>query len=145
MEPEGSLPCSQEPTTGPNSEPDNQINTTPSYLSKIDFNIFHPPTSWSSQWSLSFWLSHQYPIYILLLPIRVTCPTHLILFDLIVLITFDEEDDDGDDDNNNNNNTLQGLNLSARSVVKHQAIFFLASLDHFFLSAANENLLGNSF
>jgi hypothetical protein len=29
--------------------------------------------------------------------------------------------------------------------VKHQAIFFLASLDHFFLSAANENLLGNSF
>jgi hypothetical protein len=27
-----------------------------------------PPTSWSSQWSLSFWLSHQYPICIPLLP-----------------------------------------------------------------------------
>jgi hypothetical protein len=38
----------------------NQINpiyTIPSYLSKIYFNIVHPTTSWSSQWSLSFWLS----------------------------------------------------------------------------------------
>jgi hypothetical protein len=26
--------------------------------------IVHPPTSWSSQWSLSFWLSHQCPIFI---------------------------------------------------------------------------------
>jgi hypothetical protein len=30
------------------------IPTTPSYLSKINFNIVHPPTSWSSQWSLSY-------------------------------------------------------------------------------------------
>jgi hypothetical protein len=30
---------------------------------KIHFNIVHPPTSWSSQWSLTFWLSHQYPRY----------------------------------------------------------------------------------
>jgi hypothetical protein len=37
MKPEGSLPRSQEPSTGP-------------YLSKIHFNIVHPPTSWSSQW-----------------------------------------------------------------------------------------------
>jgi hypothetical protein len=28
------------------------------------FSIAHPPTPWSSQWSLSFWLSHQYPICI---------------------------------------------------------------------------------
>jgi hypothetical protein len=27
---------------------------------KIHFNIVDPPTSWSSQWSLTFWLSHQY-------------------------------------------------------------------------------------
>jgi hypothetical protein len=39
----------------------NPIHTTPSYLSKIHFNIVHSPTSWSSQWSLSFWISHQYP------------------------------------------------------------------------------------
>jgi hypothetical protein len=37
------------------------IQFIPSYLSKIHFNIVHLPTSWSSQWSLSFWLSHQYP------------------------------------------------------------------------------------
>jgi hypothetical protein len=29
----------------------NPIYTIPSYLSKIHFNIVHPPTSWSSQWS----------------------------------------------------------------------------------------------
>jgi hypothetical protein len=42
----------------------NPIHSIPSYLSKIHFNIVHPPTSWSSQWSLSFWLSRQYPICI---------------------------------------------------------------------------------
>jgi hypothetical protein len=29
----------------------NSIHTIQSYLSKIHFNIVHPPTSWSSQWS----------------------------------------------------------------------------------------------
>jgi hypothetical protein len=42
----------------------NPIHTIPSYLSEIHINIVHPHTSWSSQWSLSFWLSHQYPICI---------------------------------------------------------------------------------
>jgi hypothetical protein len=37
-------------------------------LPEIHFNIVHPPTSWSSQWSLSSWLSHQYPICIPLHP-----------------------------------------------------------------------------
>jgi hypothetical protein len=46
----------------------NQIRTIPSYLSKIEFNIVRPPTSWSSQWSVSFWRSHQCPICIPLLP-----------------------------------------------------------------------------
>jgi hypothetical protein len=44
MEPEGSLPCSQEPSTGPYSKPD-QSNPISSYLSKIHFNIVHPPMS----------------------------------------------------------------------------------------------------
>jgi hypothetical protein len=43
------------------------VHTIPSYLSKIYFNSVHSPTSWSSYWSLSFWLSHQYPICIPLL------------------------------------------------------------------------------
>jgi hypothetical protein len=57
MEPEGSIPCSQEPEL---------YQSNPHYpiLSlKIHFNIVHPSTSWSSQWSLSFWRSHQYSIW----------------------------------------------------------------------------------
>jgi hypothetical protein len=66
------------------------IHTIPSYFSQINFNIVHPPTSWSSHSSLSFWISHQYPICILL-PIRATCTAHLILLDLIILIILGEE------------------------------------------------------
>jgi hypothetical protein len=75
MEPEGSLPCSHEPSTGPYLEPD-QSNPSHPILTTIHFNTVHPPTSWSSQWSLSFWLSHKYNICIPLLPIRATCPAH---------------------------------------------------------------------
>jgi hypothetical protein len=50
------------------------IQSVPSYrnLSKIYFNIAHPSTSWS----LSFWLSHQYPILILLHSCCMPCPSH---------------------------------------------------------------------
>jgi hypothetical protein len=57
-----------------------------SYLSKIHFNMVHLPTPCSHQWSLSFWFPHQYSIRILLLPIRATYHTHLILLDLTILI-----------------------------------------------------------
>jgi hypothetical protein len=69
----------------------NPIHTIPSYLSKIHSNIVHPPTSSSSQWSLSFWYSHQYPICIRLRPIRATWPAHLTLLDLMILIIRGEE------------------------------------------------------
>jgi hypothetical protein len=46
----------------------NPIHTIPPYLSQIHANIVYPPTSRSSQWSLSFWLSHRYPICIPLHP-----------------------------------------------------------------------------
>jgi hypothetical protein len=44
------------------------VHTISSYLSKIYFNGVHPPTSWSSWWSLSLRLSHQYPRCIPLIP-----------------------------------------------------------------------------
>jgi hypothetical protein len=40
---------------------------------------------------LLYWLSHQCPICIPLLPICATCPSHLILLDLIILILLVED------------------------------------------------------
>jgi hypothetical protein len=75
MEPESSLPCSQEPSTGPCSQPD-EFN--PYHLSNIHFNIILPPTSWFSGWSLSFWLCRQNPICLPLLPREcyMSCSSH---------------------------------------------------------------------
>jgi hypothetical protein len=69
METKGSLPYSKGPSNCPYPEPD-QSSTYHSIVSlfKIYFNNIHTPTAWSSQWSLSFLLSHQYPIYIPLRP-----------------------------------------------------------------------------
>jgi hypothetical protein len=61
MGPEGSLPCSQEPSTGPIQNHINPKHTIPLYLSKIHFNIVHPPTPWSSQWSLSSYVGPLSP------------------------------------------------------------------------------------
>jgi hypothetical protein len=47
MELQGSIPCSQEPSTGPYPEHINPIQSIPFYISKIQFNIVHPLTSWS--------------------------------------------------------------------------------------------------
>jgi hypothetical protein len=50
MEHEGSLPYSQEHSTSPYPEPDRSspYQRILSYLSNNQFNIIHPPTSWSS-------------------------------------------------------------------------------------------------
>jgi hypothetical protein len=53
---------------------------------KIHFNIIYPPISQSSEWSLSFWLTHQYPICIRL-RLRATCPAQLTFLDFMVLIS----------------------------------------------------------
>jgi hypothetical protein len=57
----------------------NPLHIIPFYLPKFQYNIIFPHTSWSSSWSLSFWLSYLYPIWI------------LTLLDSIILIVFGEE------------------------------------------------------
>jgi hypothetical protein len=88
-EPEDALPSSQETSTGPYPEPDESSPHHPILLN-VHFNIILLRTSWSSQWYLSFWLSHHYPVCIPPLPMLVAYPANLILLDLIILIMLGE-------------------------------------------------------
>jgi hypothetical protein len=51
MDPECSLPCSQEPATGPYFEPDEYSLHLPPYFPKIHFNTLFPCTPRSYEWS----------------------------------------------------------------------------------------------
>ena len=63
MEPEGSLPHLQEPATCPYPESDHPAHTPPpSHFLNFHLNIFLPPMSGSSKWSLSLKFSHQNPV-----------------------------------------------------------------------------------
>jgi hypothetical protein len=88
MEPECSLPCSQESSTGSHPEPDRSSSCHPFLsLSKIHFNIIHPPCVWVFL-VVSFLLAFPAISYMhsSSTPIHATCSAYLILLDLIILI-----------------------------------------------------------
>ena len=86
MEPEGSLPQSQVPTTCPYPEPDQPIPFTTSHFLTIHLNIFLPSTPGL--------FPSGFPTKIVyatgLSPVRATFLVHLILLDLITRIIFGE-------------------------------------------------------
>ena len=69
----------------------NPVHIPTSHLLEIQPNINHPSMPRSPQWSLSLRFPHQDPICPPLLPIRATCPAHLILLDFITRTILGEE------------------------------------------------------
>jgi hypothetical protein len=78
MEFEVSLSCSNEPSTDSYLEPDQSIPYHTILSLSDPFKYCHPPTPWSFQWALSFWLSQQYPICSPILShlFYMPCPSH---------------------------------------------------------------------
>jgi hypothetical protein len=67
-----------------------QLNAVhaPSHFFTIHFNIILLSTPGSAKWSPSLRSPHRNPVCTSLVPIRATCPAHLILLDLITRIIF---------------------------------------------------------
>jgi hypothetical protein len=85
MEPEGSLPRSQEPSTDPYREPD---RSNPYHLRSILILSTHLRLGLPSGLFPSGFPTN---ILYVFFPIRPTCPAHLILLALIILVVLGEE------------------------------------------------------
>jgi hypothetical protein len=64
MGPKGSLPCSQEPATGPILSEMNLLHTFPPYFPKVHSNIIFSCTCRRSTWSLPFRFNDQNFVHI---------------------------------------------------------------------------------
>jgi hypothetical protein len=87
MEPGGSLPHSQEPATSPYPEPVQSSPLSPIPLTEDAF--YYYPLIYAQVFQMVLFLqvfSTKILYASLLSPIRATCPTHLILVDLITRI-----------------------------------------------------------
>jgi hypothetical protein len=82
--PEGSSPFSKHPATGPYPEPVKSNPHLPANLPKIHSDPILTPMPWSSEWSLSFGLSHQNLAHFPLLShtCHMLCPPHSPWLDL---------------------------------------------------------------
>ena len=59
------------------------VHAPTSHFLKIHLYIILPSTPGSPKWCLSLKFPHQHPVYDCSLPIRATCPAHLIFLDFI--------------------------------------------------------------
>jgi len=67
MEPEGSLPCSQQPATGLYPDPDENFQHLPTLFPQDPSNIIFPSVVRSSEWPLPFSYSDK----------NTVCTSHL--------------------------------------------------------------------
>ena len=89
VEPEGSLPCSQQFPPVPILSQKYPIHNFSSYFSKMHFNIILPSISQYFNWSL--YLRYPYQTPVLIFPQRTKCPRLYHLLKSINLIVFEKK------------------------------------------------------
>ena len=89
MEPEVPSPLLQEPIACPYPQPDQSSPCLPSHFLKIHHNIILLSKPGSLKWSLSLRFLHKNPVGTSRLPLRATCPSHLILLDHLMILLYE--------------------------------------------------------